>query len=195
MGKVKSAMEIALEKAGSMGTLSDEEKARIRDEEQIRVTLADFYQGRISADELWKRLKGSNPSMIRMAQASLVDSISLGSADIELQMRKKGILAIETLKKLPNTSVIEMCLNSLEGLQKEYEEMKVKAIGDLRKHIEQNPQLRMIPVKTRDGRTMQVPVSVDDALKAKAADFLEEHEEHYLNEFHAMIEELRKAVQ
>jgi hypothetical protein len=88
-----------------------------------------------------------------------------------------------------------MCLNSLEGLQKEYEEMKVKAIGDLRKHIEQNPQLRMIPVKTKDGRTMQVPVSVDDALKAKAADFLEGHEEHYLNEFRAMVEGLRKAVQ
>jgi len=195
MGKVRSALEIALEKSERIGTLSEEEKARIKDEEQIRGTLADFYQGRITSDELWKRLKESNPSLIRTAQVNLVDSLGLGSADMEFQMRKQGILAIETLKKQPNTSVIEMCLYSIEGLQKEYEKMKGSAVEELRKHIEQNPQLRMVPVKTGDGRTMQVAVSVDDAVKAKVADLLSEHEEHYINEFHALVEELRKAVQ
>ncbi len=195
MGKVRSALEIALEKSERIGTLSEEEKARIKDEEQIRGTLADFYQGRITSDELWKRLKESNPSLIRTAQVNLVDSLGPGSADMEFQMRKQGILAIETLKKQPNTSVIEMCLYSIEGLQKEYEKMKGSAVEELRKHIEQNPQLRMVPVKTGDGRTMQVAVSVDDAVKAKVADLLSEHEEHYINEFHALVEELRKAVQ
>jgi hypothetical protein len=195
MGKVRSALDIALEKAGKIGTLSEEEKNRIKDEEKIRGILADFYQARITPDELWKSIKNSNPSLIKTAQMNLVDSLGLGSAEIELQMRKQGILAVEILKEQPNTSVIEMCLNAIEGLHKEYERMKVMAIEDLRKNIEQNPQLRMVTMKTRDGRSVQLPVSVDDAVKAKAADFLSEYEERYADEFQALVEELKKAVQ
>ena len=195
MGKVKSALEIALEKADKLGALSIEEKEKIRDEEKIRAILGDFYQGKLDANSLWQRLKGSKPSLLPTVQIYLIDALGLGNSQEELQMRKQGILGVETLKENPKTAEIESGLRSIETLQKEYQETKKKVLADLRREIEQNPQLRMRPVTTPNGRTvMQMAVSVDEAVKARLADLLSEHEKQYNQAFSEVIEELKEAV-
>jgi hypothetical protein len=195
MGKVKSALEIALEKADKLGVLSIEEKEKARDEEQVKAILGDFYQGKLNANSLWQRLKGSKPSLLILIQIYLIDSLGLGSSQEEFQMRKNGILGVETLKEKPKTAVIESGLLSIETLQKEYQEMKEKVLDDLKRQIEQNPQLRMRPVTTPDGRTvMQMAVSVDEAVKTKLADFLSEHETQYNQAISEIIEGLKEAI-
>lgn len=195
MGKVKSALEIALEKADKLGALSIEEKEKIRDEKKIRAILGDFYQGKLDANSLWQRLKGSKPSLLPTVQIYLIDALGLGNSQEELQMRKQGILGVETLKENPKTAEIESGLRSIETLQKEYQETKKKVLADLRREIEQNPQLRMRPVTTPNGRTvMQMAVSVDEAVKARLADLLSEHEKQYNQAFSEVIEELKEAV-
>jgi hypothetical protein len=195
MGKVKSAFEKAMEKAAGIGELTPEEKERIKDQEKVRSILAEFYKGKIDRDGLWQKLKGSKPFILKEAQQHLVDSIGLGSIPGEFQLRKDGILAIENLKDKKNVSAIEQTLNSLKNLQKEYQEGKEKAAQELREAVERNPQLRLKPIRTPDGRTVyQAALSVDEAVQARLAEFLSEHEMRYSQQFSRLIEKLKKEV-
>ena len=195
MGKVKSALEIALEKAGEIGGLSREEKERIQEEEKAASVLRDFYLGRLDSNGLWQRLKGSRPLVLRTAQISLIETLALGSLEEEFQRRKQAIVALETLKERPNTAVIESGLNAVAALQKDYEEMREKVVEDLKKQIEKHPQLRMQPVKTADGKTVvQMALSVDEAVKSRLAEHLSEHEEEYSREFSDLIGEVKSQI-
>jgi len=196
MEKVKSALEIALEKAGRIGALSEEEKERMQDEEKMTSLLREFYQGKLGTDMLWQRLKGNKPSLLVKTQMNLIGTLSLGMSEEEFHARKQAILAIETLKEKQNTAVAESSLNSLESLQREYEGMKEKVTEDLKSQMEKHPQMRMQPVRTPDGKTvMQMSVSVDEAVSSRLAEYLSEHEERYGREFTSVIEELKDLVQ
>jgi hypothetical protein len=62
MGKVKSALEIALEKADKIGTLSLEEKEKIREEEKVASIMKDYYQEKIDSNALCKAVEGKQTS-------------------------------------------------------------------------------------------------------------------------------------
>ncbi len=195
MGKVKSAFEKAMEKASEIGELTPEEKEEIKDQEKIKSILTEFYKGQIDRDGLWQKLKGSKPSLLKEAQQYLIDSLGLGSTPEEFQQRKEGILAVETLKAKQNVPAIEQMLNSVKILQKEYQDGKEKAEEELREVIEQNPQLRLRPVRTPDGRTvLQAAYSVDEALQARLSEFMSQHEEKYSQKFVRLIEKLKKEI-
>lgn len=192
---MKSAFEIAMEKAGRIGVLSEEEKQRIKDEEKVISILKEFYQRRIDSNGLWQQLQGSKASLLGMAQLNIINSLGLGNATEELENRMHGILAIETLKKKPNTAVIESALRVIGDLQKDYEGMKEHVIEDLKRQIEMHPQLRMQPVRTPDGRTVrQITLSVDEAVKARLGEYLSEQEKQYSQEFSEIIRELEDHV-
>lgn len=195
MGNVKSALEKAMEKIGKIEPLTAEEKEKIKEQEKLKSVLASFFKGDMSRDDLWKNLKGSTPSLLKEAQIHIVESIRLNNIPEDLQQKKDGILAIESLKQKQNVSAIESLLNSIKKLQKEYEGGKEQAIEELRKAMEANPQLRMKPVRTPDGRiTYQPAVSVDEAVQARLAEFLEEHESRYEEAFNVGIERLKKEL-
>jgi hypothetical protein len=195
MGKVKSAYEKAMEKAAGIGKLTPEEKETIKDQEKIKSILTTYYKGQIDRDGLWQKLQGSKPSLLKEAQQYLVDSLGLGSTHEEFQQRKEGIVAIETLKAKQNVPAIEQTLNSVKVLQKEYQDGKDRAEEELREAIEGNPQLRLRPVRTPDGRTvLQAAYSVDEAVQARLAEVMSEHEEKYSQKFVRLIEKLRKEV-
>ena len=195
MGKVKSAFEIAMEKAGGIGALSEEEKERMKDEEKVISILKEFYNRRIDSNGLWQQLQGSKASLLRMAQLNIIKSLGLGNATEELENRMHGILAIETLKKKPNTAIIESALRAVRDLQKDYEGMKERVMEDLKRQIEMHPQLRMQPVRTPDGRTVrQMTLSVDEAVKARLGEYLSEQEKQYNEEFSGIIRDLEEHV-
>ena len=195
MGKVKSAFEKAMEKAAGIGELTPEEKERIKDQEKVKSILAEFYKSQIDRDGLWQKLKGVKLFFLKEAQQHLVDSLGLGSTPEEFQLRKDGILAIENLKEKKHVPAIEQTLNSIKILQKEYSEGKERAAEELKTAVERNPQLRVQPVRTSDGRTVyQAAVSVDEAVQARLSEFLSEHEMRYSQQFNRMIEKLRKEV-
>ncbi len=195
MAKVKSAYEKAMEKIASLGELTPEEKERIKEQEKVKSILAEYYKRQIDKDVLWERLKGSKPSLLKEVQNHLIDSIGLSDAPEEFQLRKDGIIAIENLKEKKNISAIEHILNSIKTIQKEYIQGKERAEEELREAIETNPQLRIQPVRTPDGRTVyQAAVSVDEAVQARLSEFLSEHEKRYGMQFSKLIEKLRKEV-
>ncbi|OGW38284.1 MAG: hypothetical protein A2Y97_04685 [Nitrospirae bacterium RBG_13_39_12] len=195
MGKVKSAFETAMEKAGKIGRLSSEEKENLKNEEMVKSILGEFYKGNLDSNGLWQKLKGIPSSSLKMVQINLIDSLSLVNAQIEFKMKKEGILAVETLKEKPNTAVIDSILDLIEVLQKEYQGMKESVAEDLKREIEKNPQLRMQPVRTPNGKTvMQAALSVDEAVKVRLSEFLSVHEKRYSVEFNSLIEKFKIAV-
>lgn len=195
MGKIKSALEKAMEKAAEIGGLTEEEKEKIKNQERLKLLLADFYKGQIDRNGLWQKLKGSSASMLKDAQLYLIDSMGLASTEEEFKMRKDGILAIETLKEKQKLPIIESILDSIELLQKEYREIKEDVYKELREAMERNPQLRLQPVRTPDGRTVfQAALSVDEAIQTRMSEFLSEHEEAYSTKFNKVIEKLKREI-
>jgi hypothetical protein len=195
MGKVKSAYEKAMEKAAGIGELTPEEKEAINDQEKIKTILTAYYKGQIDRDGLWQKLKGNKPSLLKETQEYLVKSLGLGGTTEEFRQRKEGIVAIETLKVKQNVPAIEQTLNSIMALQEEYQEGKERAEEELREAVESNPQMRLRPVRTPDGRTvLQAAYSVDEAVQAKLSEFMSQHEEQYSQKFTRLIEKLKKEV-
>jgi hypothetical protein len=193
----KDLSPIARERLARIGELTQEEKQRMIDSEKVNSLLSEFHQGQINPESLWKRLKEEGkPSLLREAQVRLVDLLSLRSTPAELQRKREGILAIETLKEEQNTSVIELNLNRLEELQKRYKSEIEQAYDGIRVEVERNPRLRVKQVQ-QGQNTVLVQLTVDEAIKQlpQWRDFLANQEERYSQEFALLIEKLKRDLE
>jgi hypothetical protein len=189
----KDLPPLARERLAKIGELTREEKEKMVDSEKVDSILSEFYQGQIDPESLWKRLKEEGKSsLLREAQMRLIDSLSFGSTPAELQRKKDGILAIETLKKEQNTSIVELNLNLVEDLQKRYRAEIEQAYNSIRAEVEGNPQLRVKQVQ-QGQNTMLVQLSVDEAIKQlpQWQDFLSDQEKRYSQEFAKVMEKLK----
>jgi hypothetical protein len=187
---------IARERLARIGELTQEEKEKMVDSEKVNSLLSEFYQGQIDPESLWKRLKEEGkPSLLREAQMRLIDSLSFGSTPAELQRKKDGILAIETLKERQNTSIVELNLNLMEDLQKRYRAEIEQAYNVIRSEVERNPQLRVKQVPQGQS-TMIVQLSVDEAITQlpQWRDFLSNQEKRYSQEFAKVMEKLKREL-
>ena len=192
----KDLPPIARERLAKIGELTQEEKERMVDSEKVNSLLSEFYQGQIAPENLWKRLKEEGkPSLLREAQRRLIDSLSFGSTPSELQRKRDGILAIETLKEEQNTPVVELNLNLMEDLQKRYRAEIEQAYNGIRAEVARNPQLRVKQVQ-QGQNTMVVQLSVDEAIKQlpQWQDFLSDQEKRYSQEFAKVMEKLKREL-
>jgi len=187
---------LARERLARIGELTAEEKEKMVDDEKVNSLLSEFYLGQIDSDNLWKKLKEeSKPSLLREAQVRLIDSLSFGSTPIELQRKRDGILAIETLKEEQNTSTVELNLSLMEDLQKRYKAEIEQAYSSIKAEVERNPQLRVKQVQ-QGQNTMMVQLSIDEAIKQlpQWRDFLSEQEKRYSQEFTKLMEKLKREL-
>jgi len=187
---------LARERLARIGELTAEEKEKMVDNEKVNSLLSGFYLGQIDSDNLWKKLKEeSKPSLLREAQMRLIDSLSFGTTPIELQRKRDGILAIETLKKEQNTSTVELTSNLMEDLQKRYKAEIEQAYSSIKAEVERNPQLRVKQVQ-QGQNTMMVQLSIDEAIKQlpQWRDFLSEQEKRYSQEFTKLMEKLKREL-
>jgi len=192
----KDLSPIARERLARIGQLTQEEKERMIDSAKVNSLLSEFYQGQINPDSLWKRLKEEGrPALLREAQVRLVDSLNFGITPAEMQRKREGILAIETLKEQQNTSVIELNLRRLDELQKGYKAEIEQAYNGMRAEVERNPRLRVKQVQ-QGQNTMIVQLTVDEAIRQlpEWRDFLSSREERYSQEFARAIERLKREL-
>jgi len=192
----KDLPALVRERLAKIGELSQEEKDKMIDSEEATSLLAEFFQGRIDSESLWKKLRQEGrPSLLRETQLRLINSLTFGMNLAELQKRKEAILAIETLKKEQNTSAIESNLNLLENLQKRYKAEIEQAYSELKAEVERNPRLRLKQVQQGQD-TMVVQLTVDEAIKQfpQWQDFLSNQEKRYWQEFGKAIERLKREL-
>ncbi len=121
--KIKSALEIALEKAQKLGALSEEERQRLRDEELVAAgeALAKRYLNGLPLRdidvELGKRREEDRQIISRNLLSSLVDKI-----DMEHIAGAEGILA--AIQHLSGDSGV---VQSMRDLLREYQSATEKA--------------------------------------------------------------------
>jgi len=192
----KDLPPIARERLAKVGELTREEKEKVIDSEKVNSLLSEFYQGQIDPESLWKRLKEEGkPSLLREAQMKLVDSLSFGSTPAEVQRKRDGILAIETLKEEQNTSIVELNLNLIEDLQKRYRAEIEQAYNGIKAEVEGNSQLRVKQVQ-QGQNTMIIQLSVEEAIKQlpQWQGFLSDQEKRYSQEFAKITEKLKREL-
>jgi hypothetical protein len=193
--RIKTALEIALEKANEINILNPEEKEKIKAEEKIKSLLAKYFKGSLSSIDLWQKLKGNNLFILREAQLILINSLNFKNSKLEYKIRKDAILAIETLKERKNTSNIESILNEIILLNNDYLKKKEEIENILKKEIKKNPQARLKTVK-QGNKLIITQLSVEEALQENVQwkNFIIQHEEKYTQEFKEVIERLKKEI-
>jgi hypothetical protein len=192
----KDLSPIARERLAKIAELSPQEKDKMRDSEKVNSILSGFYQGQIDPESLWKKLKDEGkPSLLREVQVRMVDSLGFGTSSTELQKRRDGVLAIESLKKERNTSMVEMNFRRMGDLQNKYRAEMEQAYNGIRVEVENNPRLRVKQVQQGQD-AMVVQLTVDEAIKQlpQWRDFLANQEKRYSLEFARVIEKLRREL-
>jgi hypothetical protein len=161
--KIKTALEIAMEKAAMLDDLTDIEKEAIANKKKLEPAMAGFYKGKSGPEQLWQELKDGSPALLKQAQINLIESLKFNLDVKELQRRNKGIIAIESLKKEQKTSILQQSLKILETIQHKAETEKNQVFNEFKKAVESNPQARNKVVE-QGGQKVVVKLSVEDAI-------------------------------
>lgn len=191
MAEVKTALEKALEKVKDIKGFSEEEKIEIREKERIKTALASFFRGDITKEGLVTELKGVRDALVSEAQADLAILIRLHISEEELNQKRDAIISLENVKEHKDVIAVEEALNVVRRILKEYDDLKDKAIQEVRTAIEENPHLRVRPVRLPDGRVVQAALNVDEALQERLSEFFEEHDRRYERMLTRAVERLK----
>lgn len=191
MAEVKTALEKALEKVKDIKGFSEEERIEIRERERIKAALASFFKGDITKERLIADLKGVRNALVVEAQTDLANFIRLHITEEELNQKKDAIISLENVKEHKDIIAVEEALSVVRRILKEYNDLKEKAVQEVRTAIEENPHLRVRPVRLPDGRVVQAALSVDEALQERLSEFFEEHDKRYERMLSRAVERLK----
>ena len=192
--KIRTAIEIAMEKAEKL-SLTKKEKESFELKKKIDPILSRFFKGELDPENLWKELKEEKKPVLRQIQARLVETITITLPQEEIIRRKNAVLALEHLKKNPDTVYVEKLLNSLEDLSKNYLKEKEDFYSQLKSHIENNPNLLVRQINS-GGKKIAVRISVEEAINQSEdwQDFLSEHEKRFSAQFSNCLRQIKEEL-
>jgi hypothetical protein len=193
--KIKTAIEIAMERAAMLEDLSEEEKESIENKKKLNPIMTGFYRNEIGPEKLWTKLKNERASLLKQAQLNLLESLKFSLEPEEIKRRNKGIIAIESLKKDQKTSAIQQGLSLLENMQKKAETEKKQVFNEFKKAVENNPQARTRVVE-QGGAKIVLKLSVEDAIAQNQQwkQFLSDFEKNYNSEFDKVCDQVKKYI-
>lgn len=184
------------ERLAEAGDLSSEEKERMRSSRELDALLSRFYRDELDSEGLWVQLRDyvgqGKEQLLHDLQVKLLDSLSLGSSDVDVEKRKDGVLAVESVKREPNTARLEAGLNAISDLRKNYEAEMQRAYDQVKAQVERDPRQRLEQVKQGQNVGM-VQLTVDEAIRRNPQwqEFLAQHERRYSEEFTRLIDRLK----
>ncbi|MFW5786698.1 MAG: hypothetical protein ACOCV3_00365 [Halanaerobiales bacterium] len=195
MKRIKTAYEIAMEKADELAE-SDEQSDKLAKKEEIKPIMSRFFRGKIDTEDLWQEIKDKEDEEYYVqAQELIIDSFGLRNSDEEFDRRKEGLLALESLKGRQNSSMLEQILGRLNKLRREHQQQRKSMEERFKKEMEERSQMQMKPVQTEDGRTvMKLESGVDEETRQKVQKQLSQLEERSEQMFTDLIEELKTRI-
>lgn len=193
--KIKTAIEIALEKAALLDDLSEEEKEEIENKKKIGSLMALFYKLKVQPEDLWAKLKDSKLSMLKLVQLNLIESLNFTIKEDEMKRRIKAIIAVESLKKEQKTSAIQQSLSMLENLIKRAETEKAQVFEQFKNAVENNPQARNRVIE-QNGAKVVLKLTLEEAIYSNPQwkQFISEFEAKNTQEFSAIISAIKKNI-
>lgn len=193
MKRLKTAYEIALERANSLDSEQSAEEKVLFQREKLRPLLADFYRAKIGPEQLWEELqKKDEPELYEQAQLLLLESIGLQTSADELQRRKEAILAVESLRGGANSSLIERIIEEIVEVQENYRQ-RLDEYRNFYEKALKNARMSLKPVRTSDGRVvMQVQRNLDGLTEEKLEKALQELEQQSSQVINRLLAELKE---
>lgn len=193
MKRLKTAYEIALERANSLDSEQSAEEKVLFQREKLRPLLADFYRAKIGPEQLWEELqKKDEPELYEQAQLLLLESIGLQTSADELQRRKEAILAVESLRGGANSSLIERIIEEIVEVQENYRQ-RLDEYRNFYEKALKNARMSLKPVRTSDGRVvMQVQRNLDGPTEEKLEKALQELEQQSSQVINRLLAELKE---
>lgn len=190
MGNIKSAREIALEKI-SHKRLSDQEIDDIKQQAKIDVILAKYYKDQIELDQLWSRLKEVPEKYLRPIQNNFLKTLTFQSNPYDTEKRKKGILALEKLKKIDQSSDVEFYFNKLAQAQNEFQKEIDRLTENVKKDLERTPEKKLQTFQ-QGNQIIIKELSVEEIIEQDKGlkEALNQLEKKYIAKFNLIKEEL-----
>ena len=193
--KIRTAIEIAMEKAEKLSSLSQKEKEKIDIDKKIEPVISRFFKNELDPEGLWRELKDEKNPVLKQFQEKLIDSLTMGLKQDELERRKNAVLALENLKKNPDTAYVEKLLNTLEDIGMRSVEEKDSFYNELKSIIEKNPRLQLRQVES-GGRKAAVRITVEEAINQSKdwQEFVSQHEKRFSQDFTSCVEKIRQEL-
>ena len=190
---------LARERLARIGALSEEERARLKQSNDLDSLLSEYFSGGLDTDGLWKRLKGlkqqHGESIPREVQARLVDTLRLRMGQEDFEQRRDAILAIETMKAEGKYGTLEVALDSIETVRQKYLQVKQQAYEQLKAGLQSQLQ-----AAAQQAKAQGMKIDMGGSLDANARnspqwkDFISQHEESSEEMFDSYIGRLRDAI-
>jgi hypothetical protein len=131
MAEIKSALELALEKAERYGKASPQEMQEIKWQEQARTMAGEFLQEKIELEpELKKMPAEAQPALTKYIKEILLRNINLpreGSSDTAAKRAQVGILQVARDKK-----AAQRVLQEINNVFVSYEQVRQHAMQQLK---------------------------------------------------------------
>ena len=194
---------LAKEKLAKIGELTKDEKERLKLSNELTALLADYFTNKINADALWSKLKtqkeSGNDLIIRETQMRLIGALNLGSKDIDFERNRKGILACETLKDQNRYPEIELVLNSVAALRKQYLKEKDATFNSMKASVQKQVEMAARQVAKQTGNK-DVSIDIKGSVEASVlsspqwAEFVLKNDTIYGQKFADYITKLKSLI-
>jgi len=120
----KELPPIMRERLAEVGEVTPEDRARIKELENLDSLLKEFYQGQLDAKSLWERLtefeEEGKQFLLRDAYAKLKGSFKWKGLPIKFEERSDGTLSIEFREEEEEALVLEITESNFDQVVKDY---------------------------------------------------------------------------
>ena len=194
---------LAREKLAQIGELTQEEKLRLKHCQYLASVLSDYFTAKLSSEDLWKELRKQKEEgrefLLRETQLRLIDAINLSGSERDYERKRRGILAVETLKNESNYTALEQGLDSIQNLRRQYREESKKTLKEIKGKIEKQVRLAAQQLAAQAG-ARGAPIDVQGSVEATARaspewkDFISKHESIFSQKLKDNLARLRQMV-
>jgi len=120
----KELPPIMRERLAEVGEVTQEDRARIKELENLDSLLKEFYQGQLDAKSLWERLtefeEEGKQFLLRDAYAKLKGSFKWKGLPIKFEERSDGTLSIKFREEEEEALVLELTESNFDQVVKDY---------------------------------------------------------------------------
>ncbi|MFP4199313.1 MAG: hypothetical protein ACLFSO_06955 [Halanaerobium sp.] len=191
---MKSAYEIAMERADEVYGSNDKEVNSLEIREELKEIMAPFFKEEMDAEGLWHKLEDKEKAYLKEAQLMLIESIGLRNSSEQIKRRKEAVMAVESLKESGNTSFFEKQFTQAQSLQQQYQTQKKQLDEQVKQHLEQAQGQGQNPLAAQ-GENAEGQNGMNAQVRQQLAQKLSEFQESYNKRFNKLIEKMKAEIE
>ena len=192
---MKSAYEIAMERADEVYGTGDKNVNSLEIREELKEIMAPFFKEEMDAEGLWHRLKDKDQEYLKEAQLMLIESIGLRNSSEQIKRRKEAVAAVESLKEGGNTTFFEKQFTQAQSLQQQYQTQKQQLDEQIKQHLEQAQGQGQNPLAAAQSGNDQGQNGMNAQMKQQLAQKVAEFQEGFNKRFNKLIKKMKAEIE